>query len=168
MDMWRPYVDATARWLPNAAVCFDRFHVAKHLCDLMNTVRKKEHRQLRAEGDRTLVGTKHLRLENSGSMRPERRSLLWKLKGMCTRTAHAWALRAMASRLWDYAIAAWARKAWLGGKSRSSRLSGCLSGTHLVEPSTCDGSRAIATFRVLPAGGRDCGWIRAINHPLNC
>ena len=31
MDMWRPYMDATARWLPNAAVRFDRFHVAKQL-----------------------------------------------------------------------------------------------------------------------------------------
>ena len=40
MDMWRPHVDATARWLPNTAMCFDRFHVAVHLGDAVNTVRK--------------------------------------------------------------------------------------------------------------------------------
>jgi transposase len=33
MDMWRPYIDAAAKWLPNASVCFDRFHVARRLGD---------------------------------------------------------------------------------------------------------------------------------------
>ena len=26
MDMWRAYTTAAAEWLPNARVCFDRFH----------------------------------------------------------------------------------------------------------------------------------------------
>ncbi len=38
MDMWRPYMDAAAKWLPNARVCFDRFHVARHLGDAVHTV----------------------------------------------------------------------------------------------------------------------------------
>jgi transposase len=121
MDMWRPYMDAAARWLPNAAVCFDRFHVAKHLGEAVNTVRKEEHRTLRAEGDRTLVGTKYLWLENPGSMRPERRSLLSRLKDVCTRTGRAWALKEMASRLWDYVSVGWARKAWLSWAALASR-----------------------------------------------
>jgi transposase len=50
MDMWRPYMDAAAKWLPNARVCFDRFHVARHLGDAVNTERKEEHKRLRAEG----------------------------------------------------------------------------------------------------------------------
>ena len=58
MDMWRPYMDAAARWLPNAALCFDRFHVARHLGEAVNRVRMAEHRRLRTEGDRTLVRTK--------------------------------------------------------------------------------------------------------------
>jgi transposase len=94
-------------------VCFDRFHVARHLGDAVNTVRKQEHKRLRAEGDRTLVGTKYLWLESTGSMRPERRSLLWQLKDVCRRTGRAWALKEMASRLWDYASVGWARRAWL-------------------------------------------------------
>lgn len=64
MDMWRPSMDA-AKWLPNASVCFDRFHVARHLGDAVNTVRKTEHRALRSEGDRTLTGTKYVWLEKS-------------------------------------------------------------------------------------------------------
>ncbi len=121
MDIWRPYMEAVAKWLPNARVCFDRFHVARHLGDAVNTVRKEEHRKLRAEGDRTLVGTKYLWLENPGSMRPERRSLLSRLKDMCARTGRAWALKEMASRLWDYVSVGWARRAWLAWAALASR-----------------------------------------------
>jgi transposase len=121
MDMWRPYMDAAARWLPNARVCFDRFHVARHLGDAVNTVRKDEHRRLRAEGDRTLVGTKYLWLENPGSMRPEQRSLLSRLKDVCTRTGRASPLKEMASKLWDYVSVGWARRAWLAWAALASR-----------------------------------------------
>jgi hypothetical protein len=86
MDMWNPHMDAAAKWLPCAKMCFDRFHVARHLGDAVNTVRKAEHRRLRAAGDRTLVGTRYLWLESPASMRPERRSLLSQLKDVCTST----------------------------------------------------------------------------------
>lgn len=121
MDMWRPYMDAAARWLPNTAVCFDCFHVARHVGDAVNTVRKEEHRRPRAEGYRTLVGTKYLWFESSGSMLPARRSLLSRLKGVCTRTGRAWALKEAASRLWDYVSVRWARKAWLAWAALASR-----------------------------------------------
>ena len=121
MDMWRPYMDAAAKWLPDARVCFDRFHVARHLGEAVNTVRKEEHRRLRTEGDGTLTGTKYLWLESPSSMRPERRTLLGKLKDACTRTGRAWALKEAASRLWDYVSITWARKAWLAWAALASR-----------------------------------------------
>lgn len=121
MDMWKPYMDAAEKWLPNARVCFDRFHVARHLGDAVNTVRKEEHKRLRADGDRTLVGTKYLWLESPASMRPERRSLLSQLKGVCTRTGRAWALKEMAAKLWDYVSPGWARRAWTTWAALASR-----------------------------------------------
>jgi transposase len=121
MDMWKPYMDAAAKWLPRARVCFDRFHVARHLSDAVNTVRKEEHKRLRAAGDRTLVGTKYLWLESPASMRPERRSLLSQLKDVCTRTGRAWALKEMASKLWDYVSPGWARRGWLAWAALASR-----------------------------------------------
>ena len=121
MDMWRPDMDAAAKWLPNARVCFDRFHVARHLGDAVNAVREQEHRRLRAEGDGTLTWTKYLWLERPASMRPERRTLLGKLKDVCTRTGRVWALKEAASRLWDYVSIAWARKAWLAWMALASR-----------------------------------------------
>jgi transposase len=120
MDMWRPYIDAAAKWYPNARVCLDRFHVARHVADAMNTVRKEEHKRLRAEGDRTLVGTNCLRLENPSSMKPARRTLLAQLRGLCARTGRAWALKQAASRLWDYASIGWTRKAWLAWAALAS------------------------------------------------
>jgi transposase len=57
------------------------------------------------------VGTKYLWLENPGSMLPERRSLLSRLRDVCTRTGRAWALKEAALWLWDYVSVAWARNA---------------------------------------------------------
>ena len=134
MDMWRPYMDAAARWLPSARVCFDRFHVARHLGDAVNTVRKEEHRRLRSEGDRTLVGTKYLWLESPSRMTPERHTLLSRLKDACRRTGRAWALKEMASRLWGYRSLAWARKAWQAwvGLAARSRLEPMVRAARMV------------------------------------
>lgn len=121
MDMWRPYMDAAAKWLPNARVCFDRFHVARHLGDAVNTVRKQEHRSLCADGDRTLVGTKYLWLESPGSMRPEHQTLRSQLKDVCRRTGRAWALKEIASRLWGYASIDRSRRARLAWAALASR-----------------------------------------------
>ena len=75
MDMWEPSMLATQARLPDwrEKVCFDRFHVAKHLGDAVNEVRKDEHRGLLAEGDGRLKRTRFLWL-----MGPDRRSRLSK------------------------------------------------------------------------------------------
>ena len=121
MDMWRPYSNAAAKWLPNAEVCFDRFHVAQHLGDAVNTVRKEEHRRLCGEGDRSLAKTKYLWLENARNMRPARRLKLSRLQGSSVRLGRAWALKELASKLWDYRSRVWARKGWKAWLSLASR-----------------------------------------------
>jgi transposase len=93
--------------------------VARHLGDAVNTVRKEEHKRLRAAGDRTLIGTKYLWLESPASMRPERRSLLSQLKGVCTRTGRA--LKEMAAQLCDYVSLGWARRGWLAWAALASQ-----------------------------------------------
>jgi transposase len=121
MDLWRPYVDVAARWLPNAAVCCGRVHVPKHLGEAVNTVCNEEGRRLRTEGDRTLVGTKYLWLESPGSMLPARSSLLAQLKGGCARTGRTRALKRSASRLSNDISVGWARQAWLACAALASR-----------------------------------------------
>ena len=55
MDMWRPYITSTRRYVPEAdhKIAFDKFHVAKQLGDAVDRVRRRESKELRAAGDET-------------------------------------------------------------------------------------------------------------------
>lgn len=39
IDMWQTYVDISERYLPNATICIDSFHVIEHLNKAMNKIR---------------------------------------------------------------------------------------------------------------------------------
>ena len=60
MDMWDPYVDSVRAHVKDAdeKIVFDKFHVAQHLSQAVDGVRRKENKELRAKGDQRLVGTK--------------------------------------------------------------------------------------------------------------
>ena len=62
MDMWDPFIGSTVANVPDgrSKIVFDRFHIMKHMVEAVDTVRKREHRLLQAEGDKTLKGTKYL------------------------------------------------------------------------------------------------------------
>jgi transposase len=47
-DMWEGYVSAVEEALPHATIVIDRFHVARHYRDAVDTLRKQELRRLRA------------------------------------------------------------------------------------------------------------------------
>ena len=126
MDMWEPYIRSTLAHLPGAEskIVFDKFHVAKHLGDAVDRVRKQELRAGLAAGDPILKGTKYRWLEN-----PRGRSWLEArafnlLRALAPRVGRAWALREAAMKLWSLAypgaadrnFAAWYR--W----ARRSRL----------------------------------------------
>ena len=117
MDMWRPFIKTTRQYVPDAdsKIAFDRFHVAKHLNEAVNSVRKREHRELHAEGDERLLRTKFLWL-----MGPQRRKALpvhrkkqfSALRRCSLKVARAWAIKEAARELWSYRTRAWAVRAW--------------------------------------------------------
>ena len=45
IDMWQTYVDIAERYLPNATICVDSFHVIKHLTEAMDKIRLKIQRR---------------------------------------------------------------------------------------------------------------------------
>lgn len=45
IDMWQTYVDISERYLPNATICVDSFHVIKHLNAAMDKIRLKIQRK---------------------------------------------------------------------------------------------------------------------------
>jgi transposase len=58
MDMWEPYVNSVRAHVPDAhnKIVFDRFHVMVHIGTAVDSVRKREHKALRAQGLDTLTG----------------------------------------------------------------------------------------------------------------
>jgi transposase len=69
MDMWKPYIESTSRLVPSAKIAFDKFHVAKHLGDAIDKVRKIENRDLLRQGHTRLVRTEYLWLQNPDNIR---------------------------------------------------------------------------------------------------
>jgi transposase len=116
MDMWMPYIVATVAALPeaNAKIAFDKFHVAMHLGDAVDRVRRAEHRALRAEGDETLKGTKHMWLYHPDRL-PEKQSAHFELLvRKSLKTARAWMLKELAMEMWESNDRATAREIFDG------------------------------------------------------
>lgn len=115
MDMWRPYINATMEHVPDAAekIAFDKFHVAQHLTEAVDRVRRREHRQLKRQGDDRLTKTKYLWLKHPANIpQPIWRDRFAALRNSALKTARAWAIKEAAMMLWEYMSRGWARKAW--------------------------------------------------------
>jgi transposase len=115
MDMHGPYIAAVTAAVPDAGrkIAFDRFHVARHMVDAVDKVRRREHKELKAEAINPLTGTRYLWLQNPERMEIERLLQLDALKRSCRKTARAWAIKELARSLWHYRRRRWAREAWL-------------------------------------------------------
>lgn len=128
MDMWQPYITATQRHVPGAdeRIVFDKYHVAAHLGNALDQVRRKEQRELREVGDQRLTKTRHLWLSNPGTLNrrleTEEAERFDALRSSSLRTARAYALKEAAMEIWDdrtrkAAEASW--KWWHGWAIRS-------------------------------------------------
>jgi transposase len=60
VDMSAGYAAAVREVLPDAAIVHDRFHVSKLLGEAVDQVRRAEHKELSAEGDERLKGSRYL------------------------------------------------------------------------------------------------------------
>ena len=112
LDMWDPYLASLREHLPEAEkkIVFDKFHIAKHLGEAVDRVRRREHKALKAEGDERLTGTKYDWLRNPASMEGQERREFAELRRSELKTARAWALRETAMVLYDYVYEKPARK----------------------------------------------------------
>jgi transposase len=114
MDMWGPYIETTLALVPGAAdkIAFDKFHVAKHLGDAVDRVRRSENKDLRARGDDRLKGTKYSWLKNPKNFTEEKWTQFSSLREGTLRTAKAWAMKETAMGLWDFTSHARAKSEW--------------------------------------------------------
>ena len=104
MDMWEPYVQATLARIPDAVdkIVFDKFHIAKHLNEAVDRVRRTEARDLKRQGDDRLVGTKYAWLRNPENFNAEAWQAFAPLRKSNLKVARAWALKETAAKLWEY------------------------------------------------------------------
>lgn len=112
MDMWDPYLDSVRDHLEEAEkkIVFDKFHIAKHLGEAVDQVRRKEHRALKAEGDERLTGTKYQWLRDPVRMDSDQRREFLQLRQSDLKTARAWALKETGMALYNYVYEKPARK----------------------------------------------------------
>jgi transposase len=103
MDMWMPYFQIVSWAVPDAQdkIVFDPFHVVMHATHAVDLVRRQESRMLATQGDRTLVGSKHLWLYGKENVPRPRRREFAALKREKLKTGRAWALKEMLRELWS-------------------------------------------------------------------
>jgi len=114
MDMWPPYIASTRKHLSMAdeKIVFDKFHILQHLGHAVDLVRRKEHRQLHAEGDERLAKTRYLWLTHSDRLEGEARATIEVLRRGSLRTARAFRYKEHASQLWGYVRRGMAERVW--------------------------------------------------------
>jgi transposase len=102
MDMWDPFMDAAREHAPQADIVHDKFHGARYLGKAVDDVRRKEHRELRESGSKTLTGTKYLWLMNPANWNDRQQLLFRALKGKGLKVGRAWAIKEAFARFWNY------------------------------------------------------------------
>lgn len=114
MDMWPGFIHATLESIPHAGhkIAFDRFHVAKHLGEAVDKVRRQEHKALLREGRSILTGSKYLWQRNPENMDRRRWREFTGLRESSLKTARAWAIKEFGMSLWHYVSRTWAEKGW--------------------------------------------------------
>jgi len=126
IDMWDPFENSIRAHLPAAEekIVYDKFHVAKHLGEAVDKVRRAENKQLQAQGDKRLVGTRYHWLRNPDRMADDQWREFGALRRSKLKTARAWALKEQAMVLWDYCYEQSARKhfTWWHRWATHSRL----------------------------------------------
>ena len=104
MDMWEPDIRSTMEHLPGAEekIVFDKFHVAQHLGDAVDAVRKAEHRELLAAGETWLKRTRYDWLRHPDHFTREAwRAFLKRVGTLNLKTGRAWALKETAMYIWE-------------------------------------------------------------------
>lgn len=99
----------------------DRFHIAKHLNEAVDQVRRAEHKALRKEGDEQLTGTRYLWLTNEENLSEEQAVSFEALKEANLKTSRAWGIREMFREFFQQKTARQGRaffKKWYGWASR--------------------------------------------------
>ena len=102
LDMWPAFMNAARKWLPEAVLVHDKFHVSKHLNDAVDRVRKDEHVRLMAKKDERLKGSKYLWLKGFERMDPQAKLRFNELKSSGLKVSRAWSMKDLFNEFWSF------------------------------------------------------------------
>ncbi len=93
MDMSAAYLAAANSVIPLAEnkIVHDRFHVMQHATEAVDKVRRREHRELKQEGDMRLSGTKYVWLTSQENLSDKQSARLEAIFYTGLETGKAWA-----------------------------------------------------------------------------
>ena len=122
-DMWKPFLKVVAAMCQNAINVLDPFHIAKHLNEAVDNVRRGEQARLRTKEERARAkGGRFLLLKRSSKVRGKARAKLNAVLASLGATSRAWELKESFRRFWLYRSPTWAAaylKAWTTRAMRS-------------------------------------------------
>lgn len=110
MDMWSPFIKAARAKVPEAAILFDKFHVQRHLGEALDEVRRSEYARLKGRDREYIKGQKYTLLSHWANLTLAGKRSLKLLFKANKRLNMAYLLKETFGQLWDYRLAAWARK----------------------------------------------------------
>ena len=122
IDMWQAFENSVVKHAPGADIVYDKFHIAKHLNESVDKVRRAEHKQLKTQGDDRLTGTRQLWLFHPENLVESRQDELEALRKQQLKTARAWGIKDYFRWFWHYPNADAAReffKDWYAWAIRS-------------------------------------------------
>jgi len=101
MDMGLAYQCAVKKWLPNADIVFDRFHVMQMYNKALTAVRRSQFRKADAEGKDMLKGSRYLLLRNKCNLKDGQQPKLDALLAANDALNMAYILKEQLQALWD-------------------------------------------------------------------
>lgn len=93
IDMWQAFENSVLAHAPQAKIVYDKFHIAKHLNEAVDQVRRAENKTLKQEGDERLVGSKYLWLTTPTHLNDARAERFAALQKQQLKTSRAWGLK---------------------------------------------------------------------------
>jgi len=138
MDMHQAYINSVQQHLPDGErkIVFDKFHVAKHLGEAVDKVRRAENKVLRQDDDDRLVGTKYDWLRNPNSFDRDAWAEFRELRESKLKTARACALKDHGMEFWEQRSARQAERhfAWWYRWATHSRLKPIIDAAKMLKP----------------------------------
>lgn len=122
-DMWKPYLNAAARWVPGALRILDRFHIVKNLNKAIEDIRREETRARAEAGLEPLL--KKMRwafLKKRRNWTRSQRRRMRQIEGTTLHTLRAFLLVETFQHFWTYSSPTWAGRfldAWCSKVMRS-------------------------------------------------